>query len=231
VSIPCGPSLAPLLRLCKCCATRSPECHTVRHCTKDLVLSMPHPWRCPRPGRVGTGQLELVGLNRPMAGLGSGVSLRSLPTQPFYDPMINNKTSCQQQIIILVSPMKAYLAGWLPSLLPLLSSLTTCISRAKRCLDLNLWKSGLPSCLSCNSECWSTSTEVSRAPLIIMLTDSIQWLLLIAQAVSWHSGFWFPPPHYIQWVYIIHIQSFMQLSVCCQRNGSKHDKNAYNVFS
>lgn len=58
VSIPCGPSLAPLLRLCKCCATGSPECHTVRHCTKDLVLSMPHPWRCPRPGWMG--QPELV---------------------------------------------------------------------------------------------------------------------------------------------------------------------------
>lgn len=81
VSIPCGPSLAPLLRLCKCCATGSPECHTVRHCTKDLVLSMPHPWRCPRPGWMGFRQSAVVSGNQPMQGVRTGWPLRSLPAQ------------------------------------------------------------------------------------------------------------------------------------------------------
>jgi len=42
---------------------------------------VPHPWRHPRPGWVGPGQPELVGDTQPMAGIGAGEALRSLPNE------------------------------------------------------------------------------------------------------------------------------------------------------
>ena len=49
------------------------------HCCPGK-LWMPQLWRCSRPGWMGPGQPELVGANQPMAGIGTRVSLRSLPT-------------------------------------------------------------------------------------------------------------------------------------------------------
>ena len=44
-------------------------------------LWVPHPWRCPRPGRMGPGQPELVGGSQPMAGVGwVGREVPSNPT-------------------------------------------------------------------------------------------------------------------------------------------------------
>jgi len=39
------------------------------------------PWRCPMPGWMGPGKPELVRGSQPMAGVGAGWLLRSLPTQ------------------------------------------------------------------------------------------------------------------------------------------------------
>jgi len=43
---------------------------------------------------MGTGQPELVGGTQPMAGVGTGWALRSLPTQPLYDSMILYEARC-----------------------------------------------------------------------------------------------------------------------------------------